>query len=578
MVHTPLTALQPRDRQATIQVHVSRKWEFRGTTDKGPIQHIDMVFTDEQGNAIYAEIPGPLAEQKSPLIDQDKVYIIARFKVTTSKTKYRPVDAQFMIQFTLYTTVILARNPPSTFPKYVYSLTPFDEIEAHVGIEKNFLDVLGIVTEVHSLRPIHISGQPDPTITRDIILKDLDNKSLRITLWANRAAQFNIDTVYNATTGKPVVALFVGCLPKRYQNSNYLSGNAACHWYFNPTIIEAEIYYTRLHDSRVEIQCHTTPTQQPLQPYQSTTAEHKFLSELQDINPYDFPESGYQCTVTIARLPENDIWWFPSCNRCNKSCTRDHDGYICELCNWREFKFKYKLTFIASDGTAEAQMFCFDNIARRIVGKSCEAVVKSMKRSSGTPPDLAAIVSQKFTFAVSITDSSFDTMTKVFRIESIITSHGRQRTIPQITDYAHQEGPTTPLKISTAIFPQDTPTTAMKGLTTATASPTDLYLTDIQSSQLPSKPDESSSSIIRSGGNPTARKQLFGEENIVDKDVNDDNKAVKAHDMTESKQQTHATDAQLSLGSPPKRSKVDYSKEQQMQSASHKSANRQKNH
>jgi hypothetical protein len=36
---------------------------------------------------------------------------------------------------------------------------------------------------------------------------------------------------------------------------------------------------------------------------------------------------------------------------------------------------KYKLKFRASDATAIAQMFCFDNIARYIVGKSREVIL-----------------------------------------------------------------------------------------------------------------------------------------------------------------------------------------------------------
>jgi hypothetical protein len=42
---------------------------------------------------------------------------------------------------------------------------------------------------------------------------------------------------------------------------------------------------------------------------------------------------------------------------------------------------RYKLTFIARDETAEAVMFSFDNVAKRIVGKPCEIVLRSMTPS-----------------------------------------------------------------------------------------------------------------------------------------------------------------------------------------------------
>ena len=69
-----------------------------------------IICSFEQGNAIYAEIPGDLATEKSPLVQQDKIYIISRFKVTTSKSVYRPVDAKYMIEFTCYTTILLAET------------------------------------------------------------------------------------------------------------------------------------------------------------------------------------------------------------------------------------------------------------------------------------------------------------------------------------------------------------------------------------------------------------------------------------------------------------------------------------
>jgi hypothetical protein len=56
---------------------------------------------------------------------------------------------------------------------------------------------------------------------------------------------------------------------------------------------------------------------------------------------------------------------------------------------------RYNLTFIARDETAEAVMFSFDNVAKRIVGKLCEIVLRSM--SPSYPTDIFGITSLKFT-------------------------------------------------------------------------------------------------------------------------------------------------------------------------------------
>jgi hypothetical protein len=60
------------------------------------------------------------------------------------------------------------------------------------------------------------------------------------------------------------------------------------------------------------------------------------------------------------------------------------------------------LTFYATDGIAEAEMFCFDSIAKQLVGKPCEFLVKTMDGSGNTPSDLSAIIGLKFTFVVTI--------------------------------------------------------------------------------------------------------------------------------------------------------------------------------
>ncbi|AQK43878.1 hypothetical protein ZEAMMB73_Zm00001d025507 [Zea mays] len=185
MEYTLLPDLAPHKIHAKIQVHVSRKWLFRGATDSGPLQHVDMVLSDREGNAIYAEIPGNLAEQKATNIEEGGVYDINRFRVCAAKTVFKIVDGDKMIQFTFHTIVKCATSPPTTFPLYVYRLTSFDLIEPHVQTTNNFVDVLGVITEIHELTPVHVRSQLTPTVTRTIIIEDLSDKTMKITLWAD---------------------------------------------------------------------------------------------------------------------------------------------------------------------------------------------------------------------------------------------------------------------------------------------------------------------------------------------------------------------------------------------------------
>lgn len=70
---------------------------------------------------------------------------------------------------------------------------------------------------------------------------------------------------------------------------------------------------------------------------------------------------------------------------------------------------RLKLAFIATDGTAESEMICFGNVAAHIVGKSAEYVMASARRGGNIPPDIAAIVSEKFTVSINMTENSYHT-------------------------------------------------------------------------------------------------------------------------------------------------------------------------
>ena len=75
-------------------------------------------------------------------------------------------------------------------------------------------------------------------------------------------------------------------------------------------------------------------------------------------------------------------------------------------------------------------MICFGEIGRRIVGKSVETVMRAPRGRDGLPMDIAAIVSSKFTLAVTMSEKSFRNPKKTCQITAIITAFGKQKNIP----------------------------------------------------------------------------------------------------------------------------------------------------
>lgn len=76
---------------------------------------------------------------KGHLMQLDKVYIIGKFNVRVSNTNYVPFAKRFMIEFTSFTTVTPLQDPPSTFPAYIYNITPFSNIDPFGEAAKKFI-------------------------------------------------------------------------------------------------------------------------------------------------------------------------------------------------------------------------------------------------------------------------------------------------------------------------------------------------------------------------------------------------------------------------------------------------------
>jgi replication factor A1 len=88
---------------------------------------------------MYGEIPGSEVETKSPLIEEGGIYVISRFRVSKAKSGYRPVDAAYMVEFTLHTIISAARADLQDFPKYAYKITPIGDLPSHAGDTRNFV-------------------------------------------------------------------------------------------------------------------------------------------------------------------------------------------------------------------------------------------------------------------------------------------------------------------------------------------------------------------------------------------------------------------------------------------------------
>jgi len=106
------------------------------------IQHLELTAlyffcAHLQGNTMYAEIPAKEADKLGPMIQVDRTYVIARFKVCNANFFLKSVPGPYMLEFTCHTK-ISAATEQITGPKYIYNLTPFEKLPEFINDTKKF--------------------------------------------------------------------------------------------------------------------------------------------------------------------------------------------------------------------------------------------------------------------------------------------------------------------------------------------------------------------------------------------------------------------------------------------------------
>lgn len=118
-----------------------------------------------------------------------------------------------------------------------------------------------------------------------------------------------------------------------------------------------------------------------------------------------------------------------------------HSDFCCKICH------RYHLSLIGTDGTAIAEITLFGRVARHIISKHVLLLWSSSKNQHGSSGaefehmllDLAALVSQIFTFYVSISQRNLTRRNVCFQVNSILTFFGNQTHIPNSNELSFDQ-------------------------------------------------------------------------------------------------------------------------------------------
>ncbi|KAL6858790.1 hypothetical protein ACP4OV_017792 [Aristida adscensionis] len=155
-----LSELDPSGYHFKICVRVCRMWEFRGAKDDGEVKHLDLVIIDKENTAMYVEIPPTAIPYLKNKLEEGGIYNITKFIVDRAKTAFRVVDHPYMIRMKERAIINRVHPEPPSFPKYAYSLVPFELLDHLKNRSDKFLDVIGQVTAVSNAAIVQVGDVP----------------------------------------------------------------------------------------------------------------------------------------------------------------------------------------------------------------------------------------------------------------------------------------------------------------------------------------------------------------------------------------------------------------------------------
>ena len=100
---------------------------------------LNFEYSKLQGYAIYCEVPPQVLDQLKQYLQEGKVLYICNACVERAKPGFRVVDTPYILKLIMRTQIFEGNSNDTTFPKYVFSLTPIEMLPQYARRTDRFL-------------------------------------------------------------------------------------------------------------------------------------------------------------------------------------------------------------------------------------------------------------------------------------------------------------------------------------------------------------------------------------------------------------------------------------------------------
>ncbi|KAJ0496752.1 putative nucleic acid-binding protein [Helianthus annuus] len=299
-----------------ITVMVCRKWDV--TSVNGRFMSTDYVVSDIKGGVMHCTARNNIAHYFFDKLKEGGVYLLKGFVVQRTD-QYRILkDNPFVIGLNGSTVVKKVDDAGSSFTRYPFLLTAFEELEPTEG--KYFVDVIGYVTEV---RPQSVKSSGARAV--EFNLTNARNRRVRVTLWGDLG-----DVMLKKKDENPAVY----CLILTSMSAKYYLGVLGLSSSSSTILIDSS-EVPALQTFKSSVSC--VPIGDASDPVTEEVVSVGTLQELVDRVRADKSKKKailFRNVVEITSIRTKKSWYLFACSgsQCRRGLTREGGYFICKVC------------------------------------------------------------------------------------------------------------------------------------------------------------------------------------------------------------------------------------------------------
>ncbi|CAN1781942.1 Replication protein A 70 kDa DNA-binding subunit B [Linum perenne] len=406
--------------QPTVQVRVSHLWE---AVYDGKTLHLDMILIDDKNNDIWAQMPRTLEKMFKSKIQEQKVYIMEKFKVMPATGGYRPVQNKLIIQFTS-STVVQEIPEMRSIPKYKFSFPTEAYVNSHIDQSKQLTDVLGAVIHKEETRMLRWGTKSTPM--KNIKLQFTDGYVICVSLWGPLATE--MDKISDVA-GKRITILIVSSVYVKLFNGTFnICLSSLCYVFIQPLFIyivstinqqiisfEGMVYLSTTGASKLYPDL-DVPEVQPLMAVYGTKKYPAISEKIETVTIEQLDllkensankDKVFMVQCIVSRV--DNIWYYNGCanDRCLKKIEDVMDNYVCVFCDHKMIKTvaRYRVSMNVFDSTGTAELVLMDREGVIYYGINAEELLSSLNGidTEEAPAVLKNTVGKHLTFLIKLT-------------------------------------------------------------------------------------------------------------------------------------------------------------------------------